>query len=103
MQLLTAETFKELVTDVKGLIVLDFYAAWCGPCRAMDPTMDALSKAPGTRFTFYKIDVDAQPELAARFDVRSIPTILVFKDGQVIKTFTGAVPKTLLEESLNKL
>ena len=93
---LTEESFAEAVNR-PGLTVIDFWADWCGPCRAMAPQFEqAASLRPQYRFA--KVDVDAEPALAARYGVRSIPTLIMFKNGEPTAIQVGAVPKNRLSD-----
>lgn len=78
-------------------VLIDFTAAWCPPCRAIAPHIDAIAGAYAGRLRVGKCDVDSSPELAARLDVRSMPTLMLFKDGKVVGQIVGAVPRTKIE------
>lgn len=93
----TDADFATSIEGHKGLAVVDFWATWCGPCRMIAPIMDELAVKYDGQVKITKLDVDANPKSAARFGVRSIPTILFFKDGQVVDQVIGAVPKAALE------
>jgi putative thioredoxin len=73
-------------------VVVDFWAAWCGPCRALGPAIEAEVGRRADRLQLAKLDVDAEPEIAARYGIQSIPTVAVFRDGQVATGFVGAYP-----------
>jgi len=89
--------FEELIEKAPGLAVVDFWAAWCGPCRMVAPIIEQLAEEYEGRVTVAKLDVDANQKTAARFGIRSIPSILFFKDGKHVDTVVGAVPKPHLE------
>jgi len=92
----TDDSFPSEVEQQSGLAVVDFWATWCGPCRMIAPILDQLSEEYAGRVKITKLDVDANQKTAARFQVRSIPTLLFFKDGKLVDQVIGAVPKTAL-------
>ena len=85
-----------------GVSLIDFYADWCGPCRALAPTVEELAVKHGETATIAKVDVDANSSLAQRFGVRSIPTVVALKDGQEVERLTGRVSLEVLEELLER-
>jgi thioredoxin 1 len=93
----TDATFVTEIEEHKGLAVVDFWAAWCGPCRMIAPILDQLASEYNGKAKVAKVDVDSNQETAMRFNVRSIPSILFFKDGKHVDTVVGAVPKSHLE------
>jgi thioredoxin 1 len=95
---LSDATFDEEVTDSEGLALVDFWAEWCGPCKMIAPTIEELAEDYRGRLKVFKLDVDSNPRSAQRFAVRSIPSLLFFKDGQVVETVVGAVRKQRLAE-----
>jgi thioredoxin 1 len=92
----TDDSFPSEVEQQSGLAVVDFWATWCGPCRMIAPILDQLSEEYAGRVKITKLDVDANQKTAASFQVRSIPTLLFFKDGKLVDQVIGAVPKTAL-------
>ncbi len=88
---ITQANFAEVVEQSSVPVLVDFWAEWCGPCKMIAPLIDELSAEVGDKFKVGKVDVTANPELAARFNVRSIPQLLFFKDGEVKDGVTGAI------------
>lgn len=89
--------FEQQVEQHDGLAVVDFWATWCGPCRMVGPILDQLAGEYAGKVKVTKLDVDSNVKTATRFNVRSIPTILFFKDGKLVDQVIGAVPKTQLD------
>lgn len=98
----TDETFAAEVEQSQGLVLVDFWATWCGPCKAIAPVLDQLANAYAGKMRVAKLDVDANQGVTQRFNVRSIPSILFFRDGRHVDTVVGAVPKATLEERIKK-
>jgi thioredoxin 1 len=94
---LVEQTFEETLAATHGLVMVDFWAAWCGPCQAIAPVLDELAKAMEGRVVLLKVNVDQSPALATRYGVRSIPTLLFFKDGTLVDRVVGAVPRIVLQ------
>ena len=89
--------FEHEVEKAEGLTVVDFWATWCGPCRMIAPILDQLSVEYAGKVKVAKMDVDANIKTASRFNVRSIPMLLFFKDGKVVDQIVGAVPKNTIQ------
>ena len=96
----TNTNFDSLLQDDK-LVVVDFWATWCGPCRMISPILDEAEMEMGDKFTLVKVNVDDAEEIAARFRIMSIPTLLFFKNGQVVDKTVGAMPKAMLRDKIN--
>ena len=99
---ITDDNFERAVTQSPVPVLVDFWAAWCAPCRAMAPHIDALAEAYDGKVRFGKLDADAHQDTVARLDVRSLPTFLIFKQGKVVGQIVGAVPKSRLEDLMKK-
>ena len=98
----TDATFVHEVEHHAGLAVVDFGADWCPPCRVIAPVVAALAEEYAGRAKVLALDVDANPETASRYGVRSLPTLLFFKDGRVVDTIVGAVPRSTLEQRITR-
>jgi thioredoxin 1 len=96
----TEQTFEDTVKE--GIVLLDFWAAWCGPCRVFAPIFEAAAERHPD-VVFGKIDTDAEPGLAAAFEIRSIPTLLVLRDGVLLGALPGAMPGPAIDEILGKV
>jgi thioredoxin 1 len=92
-----ADTVKE------GVVLVDFWAAWCGPCRMIAPIIEELAEEYEGKATIAKVDVDTAPEVAQQFGIRSIPTVLFFKDGELVDQMIGAAPKAAYAQKLDAL
>jgi thioredoxin len=94
--ILTETTFDETLAATDELLLVDFWAPWCGPCRAIAPVLEALERDYAGRLKVAKVNVDEEPALAGRYEIRSIPTMLLVKGGRVVDTVIGAVPRATL-------
>ena len=101
-KVVTDESFEADVEKANGLTVVDFWATWCAPCRMIAPILDQLATEYAGKVTVTKLDVDQNVRTATRFNVRSIPTLLFFKDGKLVDQVVGAVPKQALETKIKQ-
>ena len=100
---LTEQNFDEALAANQNVMMVDFWAEWCGPCRAIAPVLEDLTRESAGAITLAKVNVDENPSLAARYGIRSIPTILLVKQGKVADQVIGAVPKAQLKKKLDAL
>jgi len=103
LQHLDERNYDEALVAAEGVMMVDFWAAWCGPCRAIGPVLEDLARSSNGTVTLAKVNVDENPGLAARYGIRSIPTILFVKDGKVRDQVVGAVPKSRIQAKLATL
>src|SRR5262245_44381646 len=99
---ITDDTFAADVEQAKGLVLVDFWAEWCTPCRAIAPILDDLAKSYAGRAQVTKMDVDSNQRVMMRFNVRSIPTLLFFKDGRLVDTVVGLMQRAALKDRIEK-
>lgn len=102
IQHLTDDIFDNQVLQSSVPVLVDFWAPWCGPCRFVAPVIEEIAKDYSGKIKVGKVDVDENPEVAGRYGISSIPTILLYKDGQVVDGVIGAVPKKHLQEIIDK-
>lgn len=93
---ITTANFDSVVTTERRPVLVDFWASWCGPCRAMSPVVEQVADEMSDRLAVYKCNVDEEPALAQRFGIMSIPTLMLFKDGKAVHTAVGMRPKANL-------
>ncbi len=96
----SAHDFDELVRDAPAPVLVDFWAAWCGPCRTLAPELEKIASDQAGRVIVAKVDTEALPELAARFGIRSIPTMIVFRGGKETERLNGALPASAIATRL---
>ena len=96
----TNTNFAELLQDGK-LVIVDFWAVWCGPCRMLSPLLDEVEEEMADKVTVVKVNVDDADEIAMRYRIMSIPTLIFFKDGKMVDRTVGAMPKSVLVDKIN--
>ncbi len=99
MKQVTDQTFRDDIAS--GTVLVDFWAPWCGPCKMIAPVLEEIDQEVGDKLTIAKLNVDENPDTAGEFGVMSIPTLMVFKDGQMVDKMTGFQPKAQLLEWVN--
>lgn len=100
---ITKSNFEAEVTKSELPVLADFWAEWCGPCRMISPMLKELGKEYGQKIKIAKINVDQEPDLALQFNVSSIPTLIIFKGGKVVKQQIGAVPRSIVEKMIKEV
>ena len=91
------DSFNTDVLNAEGLVLVDFWAEWCGPCKQIAPALDELDSEMGDKITVAKVNIDDNPMTPSKYGVRGIPTLILFKDGEVAATKVGAIPATALK------
>ena len=94
----TDDTFELDVLQADGPVLVDFWAEWCGPCKQIAPSLDEISKELDGKMSLAKVNIDENPETPSKYGVRGIPTLMLFKGGEVASTKVGALPKSKLKE-----
>lgn len=92
-QVITSQEFDAKVLQANGPVLVDFFATWCGPCKMLAPVLDEVASEVAGKAEVYKVDIDQSLDIAQRYGIMSVPTLMVFEDGQVKRTAMGAQPK----------
>ena len=100
-EVISSQDFQSKVLEADKPVLVDFFATWCGPCKRLAPILDEVAQEMAGKAYVYKVDIDQSPDVAARYGVTSVPTLIVFEDGQVAKQTVGAQPKQNLLALLN--
>jgi thioredoxin 1 len=100
---LTTENFEQIVMASEKPVLVDFWASWCGPCKMVAPVLEQMATEQKERAVIGKLNVDQYPEVATRFGIRNIPTLLFFKGGKIVDKQVGAAPLERLQEKMNPL
>jgi thioredoxin 2 len=100
VEVATAEDFDELIQQAPLPVLVDYWAAWCGPCRMVAPELEKLAGDRPGRLVIAKVDTDALPEIATRFAIRSIPTMILFRNGEAVEALNGAMPASAIAARL---
>ncbi|MBD3279917.1 thioredoxin [Candidatus Dojkabacteria bacterium] len=101
-KVLTDDKFQEEVLDSSKPVLVDFWAEWCMPCQMLTPIIEELSDEMGDKVSIGKLNVDENRETAAKYQVMSIPTVALFKDGQIVKQFVGVQPKEVYKQAIEE-
>jgi thioredoxin 1 len=99
----TSSGWESEVIKAQGLVMVDFWAAWCAPCRIISPTVEELSKEYAGKMKFFKLNTDESPDIASKYNIMGIPTLMFFKDGNKIDAIVGAIPKQQLKAKIDSL
>lgn len=99
----TSDNFDSVVLKAANLVMVDFWATWCGPCKIIAPVIEELAKEYAGKVTFAKLNTDENTDVASRFNIRGIPTLIFFKEGKVLDQVVGAVPKAQLKSKIDTL
>ena len=100
MKQVSDQSFEQDVLKAEGYVLVDFWAEWCGPCKQIAPSLEEISKEMGDKLTVAKVNIDENPQTPTQYGVRGIPTLMIFKGGQVAETLVGMMPKAALRAKI---
>ena len=100
---ITDAQFEDMVLKAEGLVIVDFWAPWCGPCHQMAPSLEAFAQANTGKVKVFKLDSDENPKTAEKYEIRSIPTIIFFQNGEPVSRTAGTMSETTLQRTLDSL
>lgn len=100
---LDSGNFTEEINNINELVLVDFYATWCGPCKMLAPVVSEIAEEYSDKLKVYKVNIDENQELALKYDIMSIPTLMFFKNGEAVNTVVGFRTKSELEDTINNL
>lgn len=101
IELKSVEDFTNYVEKSNKVVLVDFYATWCGPCKMQAPIIDKIASEKNEKVDVFKVDVDELTEIAVKYNITSIPTLMLFKGGNVVERWVGLTPEHVLKESIN--
>ena len=99
-KIIKTSEFRSEVEEKQGVVVVDFFATWCGPCKMLAPVFAEVGEEMNGKATFYKVDVDQSLEIAQQFSISTVPTMIIFKDGKVVDKMIGFVPKDQIKSKV---
>ena len=102
MKVINMDEFNNEVKNASGVAVIDFFATWCGPCKMLAPVFQEAANELPTNVKFFKVDIDQSLDLARQYNVSSVPTVMIFRDGDLVETLVGFMPKEKLVDSIKK-
>lgn len=101
-KIINTSQFRNDVENGKGIVVVDFYATWCGPCKMLAPVFESLGEEMSQNARFVKIDIDQSLEIAQKFNISTVPTVMIFKNGKPVDSLVGFVPKEKIKAKVQK-